>query len=104
MNCVKCSVVLLLLEVKEYFPRNRTTVRVGIAVRACGSDKLGNACRILTTETERKKPLRKRSENRIILKHILKYGLNSFGSGLGPTSGFCEYENEPSVSMKGGSF
>jgi hypothetical protein len=59
MNCIKYSVVSFMLQVKEYFPRNCTTVRVGVAVRAFGSERLGNACRILSTQTERKKPLRK---------------------------------------------
>jgi hypothetical protein len=49
-----------LLEVKGYFPSNCTTVRVGVADEAYGSDKLGNVCKIVTTQTERKKPLLKR--------------------------------------------
>jgi hypothetical protein len=31
-------------------------------------------------------------------------GLNSSGSGYGPLAGFCEHGNEPSGSMKDGTF
>jgi hypothetical protein len=40
-------------------------------------------------------------DEKIILKWIFGYGLNSSDSGQGPVAGFCEHGNEPFGSVKG---
>jgi hypothetical protein len=71
--------------------------------------KIRNTCKILVVKPEGKRPLgrpRRRWEYNIRIgvkeNKVRRCRLDSSGSGSGSLAGFCEYCNEPSVSIKGG--
>jgi hypothetical protein len=72
---------------------------------ACSTDgKMRVADSILVGKPEGKRPLerpRLRWEDNI---RVGDCGLNASGSGQVQMEGYCEYDNEPSVPIKGGEF